>query len=1054
MEDNSTNKFYATFGSSNLAVVGGLSFQGTWDALNNVPLIQSGIGVLGQYYVVSVAGNTNIDGTSDWDVGDWIIFNGTAWQKIDNSDQVTSVNGLQGAVSIGLNSVLGENNTTGANDISVNSGQNIIFNNGGFTGTLQEGTYTGNQVYTLPDASGTIALVSDPSGAIYLNDLADVTTGLPVPTTIEDDGRLIYYSHTLGEWITKEEITFATIVLDAKKDTAGIIAKGTPVYLAGYDSDVITIEEADASNPAKMNCIGVAVEPINNLDADKHIIKFGKLTGLDTTGTPYGEVWNLGDILWVATGGGFTKTRPTGTAIIQRIAQVLKVDATGGQLEIFNTWRSAGLPNLAQNKTWVGDASGYPVETDISTFNQNLSQVLGVGNVTDGQNIIANSDSVIRTNNATPLNRMALQLFNDTTDYMALGSDLFAPNLIGGSVQLYDNSLRIGVYTGVAQQGVSLQFLESSKEVRLSRNNVASSNYDFFITSSIDFYLGGATSFGKSLLKPTTLTADRTYTFQDASGIVAFLSDIPSNAGDTLYVTDGTLTSNRIVSTNGFDLAFVTSTGGFVNIDDSNAQLTIEGTIIGTTPKLVVKGETSFGTTRINDQYAPEIIKYFQIGTGGILSLTQAPSSVPRTQTFQDASGTIALLSDIPASLPTTSPLSVVLTNGNTTGANNIIVTDGQDIRSSTSGNTLNLDDPAEQVGNSAFSLTQDNSSYGANTSWVYGETNNGMQIAYQISGTEAMGVGVWNGGISPQFFTGKEIGINDNRTQIAQSGNVAKRAVFVGTRNSSIASTLINVVVVGGNGINASVSDALYTNQLRLQASGNNNDGILDIATLTADRNYTLQDASGTLAFLTDIPSTPTLSAVLSAGNTTSGQDIRLSNGDWIETDNATANNRMIIRSINGGASPDTISITRRVSGSPIPLPTQPTAQITFSDDVAIGVLENNGYSRMQFNTNGDILFASANPTKNFTIDSSYQFRLQLGGAFCNLNASGNATLTFPTGTGTIAITSDFQTGQAYTPTNVVTDRSFDANSTSLNEIADVLGTLINDLQSVNILS
>lgn len=36
-----------------------------------------------------------------------------------------------------------------------------------------------------------------------------------------------------------------------------------------------------------------------------------------------------------------------------------------------------------------------------------------------------------------------------------------------------------------------------------------------------------------------------------------------------------------------------------------------------------------------------------------------------------------------------------------------------------------------------------------------------------------------------------------------------------------------------------------------------------------------------------------------------------------------------------------------------------------------------------------------------------------------------------------------------AYTPTNVTTDRSFDANSTTLNEIADVLGTLIADLQA-----
>ena len=34
------------------------------------------------------------------------------------------------------------------------------------------------------------------------------------------------------------------------------------------------------------------------------------------------------------------------------------------------------------------------------------------------------------------------------------------------------------------------------------------------------------------------------------------------------------------------------------------------------------------------------------------------------------------------------------------------------------------------------------------------------------------------------------------------------------------------------------------------------------------------------------------------------------------------------------------------------------------------------------------------------------------------------------------------------YTPTNVTPDRSYDANSTSVNELADVLGTLIADLQ------
>lgn len=39
-----------------------------------------------------------------------------------------------------------------------------------------------------------------------------------------------------------------------------------------------------------------------------------------------------------------------------------------------------------------------------------------------------------------------------------------------------------------------------------------------------------------------------------------------------------------------------------------------------------------------------------------------------------------------------------------------------------------------------------------------------------------------------------------------------------------------------------------------------------------------------------------------------------------------------------------------------------------------------------------------------------------------------------------------------AYTPTNVTTDRAFDADATSTAELADCLGTLIADLQALGI--
>jgi predicted heme/steroid binding protein len=80
------------------SLMGGLKYQGTWNASTNTPALASGTGTEGHFYIVSVAGTTSIDGVNDWKVGDWIVYNGGAWQKVDNTDSVISVNGATGAV--------------------------------------------------------------------------------------------------------------------------------------------------------------------------------------------------------------------------------------------------------------------------------------------------------------------------------------------------------------------------------------------------------------------------------------------------------------------------------------------------------------------------------------------------------------------------------------------------------------------------------------------------------------------------------------------------------------------------------------------------------------------------------------------------------------------------------------------------------------------------------------------------------------------------------------------------------------------------------------------
>lgn len=80
-------------------VQGTVSYQGTWNANTNTPAIPAAAaGNKGWYYVVSVAGNVTISGVSSWGVGDWLVSNGAAWDKVDNTDAVASVAGKTGAV--------------------------------------------------------------------------------------------------------------------------------------------------------------------------------------------------------------------------------------------------------------------------------------------------------------------------------------------------------------------------------------------------------------------------------------------------------------------------------------------------------------------------------------------------------------------------------------------------------------------------------------------------------------------------------------------------------------------------------------------------------------------------------------------------------------------------------------------------------------------------------------------------------------------------------------------------------------------------------------------
>jgi hypothetical protein len=83
------------------SLAGGLSYEGLWDATSDStgPLDAGYTAANGDYFKVSVTGTTSLGGITTWEVGDWAIYNGTSWDRIDQNETVSSVHGRTGAVS-------------------------------------------------------------------------------------------------------------------------------------------------------------------------------------------------------------------------------------------------------------------------------------------------------------------------------------------------------------------------------------------------------------------------------------------------------------------------------------------------------------------------------------------------------------------------------------------------------------------------------------------------------------------------------------------------------------------------------------------------------------------------------------------------------------------------------------------------------------------------------------------------------------------------------------------------------------------------------------------
>lgn len=157
--------------------------------------------------------------------------------------------------------------------------------------------------------------------------MATGTTGnpynLPYPTAADQvnvHGDIASLVTTLDDVLPGLGLSY--FKYEVKNNSGSTIPAGYPVYATGYDTKT-TIAKALPSTTSPI--LGLVKAEILNGN-DGVVIVAGVMTGINTSS------FSAGDILYVATGGGLTNTRPTGGS--GAVGVVAYTDSTNGVIVV------------------------------------------------------------------------------------------------------------------------------------------------------------------------------------------------------------------------------------------------------------------------------------------------------------------------------------------------------------------------------------------------------------------------------------------------------------------------------------------------------------------------------------------------------------------------------------------------------------------------------------------------------------------------------------------------------------------------------------------------
>ena len=385
----------------NTALTGVLQFEGTWNASTNSPSLSSGTGTSGDYYIVSVAGSTNLDGITDWAVGDWAVFANTTWTKIDNSAVgsmssfiIKEGNGTEtSTVTNGETITFAQGNGIESELTSTSSGGTLTITN--TKPNIVQTTITGNAgSATVLQTARTIAGVSfNGSANISLNNNA-ITNGAG------------YITSASLPTVNNASISITT--------AAGL--DGAAIFTTNQSFNETISLSLDLSELTDMTAAMLGTDEFIVLDAGAERRKAANEIGLSIFSNDAGFTSNVGDITGVTAGTGMSGGGTSGTVTLNCTI------TNNNQLTNGAGYITASSSNTLTNKggnisQWTND-SGYVTSSGGSMSTWILKEGNGVetSTVSNGETVTFAQGTGIQTELTSTSSGGTLTITNTITN--------------------------------------------------------------------------------------------------------------------------------------------------------------------------------------------------------------------------------------------------------------------------------------------------------------------------------------------------------------------------------------------------------------------------------------------------------------------------------------------------------------------------------------------------------------------------------------------------------------------------------------------------------------